>query len=117
MGSALRVVEAAEVLHWQAFDRETLHKIYMPFVEGGGFFIATDKVYRLGDRVHFIATLLDEPETPVLAATVIWSANYDGLQYQRGIGVQLTDKATTLNSKVEAYLAANISPNNPTIIL
>ena len=67
--------------------------------------------------MHFIATLLDEPEAPVLAATVIWSANYDGLQYQRVIGVQLTDQATTLNSKVEAYLAANISPNNPIFTL
>lgn len=117
MGNALRAVEAAGVLHWQAFDRETLHKIYMPFVEGGGFFIATDKDYRLGDRVHFIATLLDEPETAVLAATVIWSASHYGLQYQRGIGVQLTDQAAALSSKVEAYLAANISSNNPTFTL
>lgn len=38
MGNALRAVEAAGVLHWQAFDRETLHKIYMPFVEGGRIF-------------------------------------------------------------------------------
>ncbi|GEM_PF-2939649 len=38
MGNALRVVEAAGVLHWQAFGRETLHKIYIPFVEGGRIF-------------------------------------------------------------------------------
>ena len=71
MGDALRAVEAAKVLPLQAFDRETFHKVYKPLVEGGGFFIATDKDYRLGDRVSFIATLLDEPEMAVLAATDI----------------------------------------------
>ena len=38
MGNALRAVEAAGVLHWQAFDRENLHKIDIPFVEGGRIF-------------------------------------------------------------------------------
>ena len=71
MGDVLRGVEAAKVLPWQAFDRETFHKVYTSLVEGGGFFIATDKDYRLGDRVNFIATLLDEPEMAVLAATDI----------------------------------------------
>lgn len=117
MGNALRAVQAAEVLHWQAIDRETLHKIYMPFVEGGGFFLATDKDYRLGDRVHFVVSLLDEPESSVLAATVIWSASHHGLQYQRGIGVQLADQTSALSRKVEAYLAANISPNIPSFTL
>ena len=67
--------------------------------------------------MHLIATLLDEPETAVLVATVIWSARHYGLQYQRGIGVQLTDQAAALSIKVEAYLAANISSNNPTFTL
>ena len=71
MGDALRAVEATLVLHWQAFHRETFLKVYIPFVEGGGFFITTDKDCRLGDRVYFIATLLDEPETAVLVATDI----------------------------------------------
>ena len=117
MGSSLMAVEAAEVLRWQAFDQEVLYKIYMPFVEGGGFFIATDKDYRLGDRVNFIATLLDEPETAVLAATVIWSSGHCGVQYQPGIGVQLADQTSALSRKVEAYLAANISPNIPSFTL
>jgi type IV pilus assembly protein PilZ len=117
MGSSLVAVEAAEVLRWQAFDQEILYKIYMPFVEGGGFFIATDKDYRLGDRVNFIATLLDEPETAVLAATVIWSAGHCGVQYQRGIGVQLADKMPTLSRKVDAYLAASIPANRPSFTL
>ena len=34
MVNVLRAFEAAGVFHWQAFDRETLHKIYIPFVEG-----------------------------------------------------------------------------------
>ena len=67
--------------------------------------------------MYFIATLLNEPETAVLAATVIWSASHYGLQYQPGIGVQLIGQAAALSSKVEAYLAANISSNNPNFTL
>ncbi len=44
MGNALRAVQAAEVLHWQAIDRETLHKIYMPFVEGADFSLPPIKI-------------------------------------------------------------------------
>ena len=56
MGNALRAVEAAGVLHWQAFDRETLHKIHMPFVEGGGFSLPPIRII-----AYAIACILSQP--------------------------------------------------------
>ena len=44
VGDVLRAVEAAGVLHWQAFDRGTFHKVYIPFVEGGGFSLRPIKI-------------------------------------------------------------------------
>ena len=117
MKNALRASEGGEVLYWQALNRETLYDIYMPFVEGGGFFIATNKEYHLGDHIHFIATLLDEPETATLAATVVWSTGRHGLQYQRGVGVQLLDSVPALTSKIEACLAVSNLPSTPSFTL
>tara|TARA_B100000767_G_C19666597_1_gene493380 strand:+ start:564 stop:917 length:354 start_codon:yes stop_codon:yes gene_type:complete len=117
MGSALRAVEHVERLRWQALNREALFQTYMPFVENGGFFIATDKDYSLGHPVQLIVTLLDEPETAALSARVIWSAGYQVLQYPRGIGIQLIDENTVLVNKIEAYLAAVASLHTATFTL
>lgn len=96
-------------------DKAVLYAAYMPFVQGGGLFIPTNKAYKLGDEVFMLLSLMDEPEKLPMAGKVVWMTP-KGAQGNRaaGIGVQFNDTDNTAQRKIETYLAGSLESDRAT---
>jgi len=96
-------------------DKAVLYAAYMPFVAGGGLFIATNKKFRLGDEVFLLLNLMEEPEKIPVAGKVVWLTP-KGAQGNRasGIGVQFGSKSLLAKDKIETYLAGALNSDKPT---
>jgi len=97
-------------------DKSSLYAAYMPFVKNGGLFIPTNRIYRLGDEVFMLLTLMEDNERLPVAGTIIWMTP-KGAQGNRaqGIGVQfsLQDKGAT-RGKIETHLAGSLKSDRIT---
>ena len=88
-------------------DSAALHRAFMPFVQGGGLFVATTDVLPLGAETKLQVHLMDEPEVFTILGHVVWLTP-DCAQDGRiaGVGIQFDALAsTTLLPKIQAYLA------------
>jgi type IV pilus assembly protein PilZ len=96
-------------------DKAVLYAAYMPFVQGGGLFIPTNKAYKLGDEVFMLLTLMDEAEKLPLAGKVVWITP-KGAQGNRtaGIGVQFNETDNLAQRKIETYLAGSLESDRAT---
>ncbi|MDA3933227.1 MAG: PilZ domain-containing protein [Gammaproteobacteria bacterium] len=88
-------------------DRDELYRHYMPFVRGGGLFVPTLNMFRLGDDVFVLTTLEDINEQLPITGKVVW-VTPPGAQGNRraGIGVQFADTSDGVNARkvIEAHL-------------
>lgn len=93
-----------------------LHKHYMPFIQGGGLFIKTNKDYNLGEEVFVLLSLDDEERIPV-TGKVVW-VTPGGAQggKSQGIGIQLSDDAdmNTVRTQIDSILAPYSGKDIPT---
>ena len=97
-------------------DQQALQQSYMPFIKGGGIFIATEKPYFLGQTIILDIKLLNELEYYRLSGKVVWiTPNCAHGARIPGIGIQLLDDQ--LNAKIHTYLASiqHLSPYNATM--
>ncbi|PJE79924.1 hypothetical protein CI610_01093 [invertebrate metagenome] len=96
-------------------DAASLYEAYMPFVDGGGLFIPTEKSYQLGDEVFLKLNLPEEPDTLPIAAKVIW-ITLKGAQSRRmaGIGIQFMDVRGVAKAKIETLLAGALESGRET---
>jgi len=96
-------------------DKAVLYAAYMPYIQGGGLFIPTNKAYKLGDEVFMLLSLMEEPEKIPVAGKVIWITP-KGAQGNRaaGIGVQFSEQDNTAIRKIETYLAGSLESDRPT---
>ncbi len=96
-------------------DKAVLYAAYMPWVIGGGLFIATNKKFSLGDDVFLLLTLMDEPEKVPVTGKVVWITP-KGAQGNRatGIGVQFDSKSELAKDKIETFLAGAMNSDRPT---
>jgi len=96
-------------------DKALLYSAYMPFIQGGGLFIPTNKSYKLGDEVFMLLTLMDEAEKLPLAGKVVWITP-KGAQGNRaaGIGVQFNETDNLAQRKIETYLAGSLESDRAT---
>lgn len=97
-------------------DKSALYAAYMPFIKNGGLFIPTNKIYKLGDEVFMLLTLMDSKEKIPVAGRVVWITPR-GAQGNKtaGIGVQFSqlDKGATKH-KIENQLAGALKSDRPT---
>jgi len=96
-------------------DKAILYSAYMPFVQGGGLFIPTNKAYKLGDEVFILLSLMEEAEKIPVAGKIVWITP-KGAQGNRqaGIGVQFNAQDNTALRKIETYLAGSLESDRPT---
>ncbi|AWV06982.1 PilZ domain-containing protein [Marilutibacter maris] len=98
-------------------DKAALYGAYMPFIRGGGLFVATPKRYFIGDEVFLLVTLPESNERMPVAGKVVWVTPV-GAQGNRpaGIGVQFNENAEgeAVKGKVEALLAGQLNSDRPT---
>ncbi|EHQ51680.1 MULTISPECIES: PilZ domain-containing protein [Ectothiorhodospira] len=97
-------------------DKHSLYAAYMPYVKNGGLFIPTQKLYKLGDEVFMLLTLMEERERIPVAGRVIW-VTPPRAQGNRtpGIGVQFNaqDKGAARN-KIEGLLGGALQSDRLT---
>jgi len=97
-------------------DRGALYSSYMPFVKNGGVFVPTARAYEIGDEVHVLLQMMDDPSMHSVKGNVVWvtSAGAQGNKVQ-GVGVQFdeSDNGKT-KSDIENILAANLQGDRPT---
>jgi len=91
-------------------EEAVLFSSYIPFVENGGLFIPTRKLYEMGDEVFILLNLMDEPDRIPLAGTVVWITppNAQGSKAQ-GIGVKFNDKDNTAKPKIKKFLTGMLN--------
>ena len=96
-------------------DKAVLYSAYMSFLDNGGLFVPTNKVYALGDEVFILLTLMDEPDKIPISGTVVWLTPR-GAQGNRtaGIGVQFCEQDASANTTIENHLAGSLSSDRPT---
>jgi type IV pilus assembly protein PilZ len=92
-------------------EKTDLYQAYMPFIKGGGIFVATPQHYQLNDRVTLKITLMTEAEQYVLDGKVVWITPKSAQSGRAaGIGVQFTgDAGKRLRDKVEMLVANYIN--------
>lgn len=96
-------------------DKAVLYSAYMPFVQGGGLFIASKKSYKIGEEIFLLLTLMDELEPIPVAGKIVWITPM-GAQGTRptGVGIQFNGDGDTIKNKIETYLAGSLKSDRPT---
>lgn len=97
-------------------EKAALYAAYMPFIQGGGLFIPTNKAFNIGDEVFMLLSLLDSPDKLKVAARVIWISPVTHGNRPQGIGVQLSEKEGGLQARnqIEGLLGNALKSQRPT---
>jgi len=97
-------------------ERAALYASYMPFVKSGGLFIPTSKVFKIGDEVFMLLSLLDDPVKLKVVGHVIWLTPVTQGSRPQGIGVQFSEKDGGLEAKnkIEGLLGGALKSGKPT---
>lgn len=97
-------------------EKNTLYSAYMPFVEGGGLFIPTNRPYKMGDEIFMLLSLPEDTTRLNVAGKVVWVNSVAQAGKPQGIGVQFNSDASGLDSKnrIEALLGDSINSSRPT---
>jgi len=87
-------------------EKQNLYDVYMPFVKGGGLFIATNRVFHLGEEVFALLQIMDEVDKTPITGKVIWMTPKSPQNGKKqGIGIQISSEDLDLCKKIETYLA------------
>lgn len=97
-------------------EKNALYTAYMSFVENGGLFIPTKRVYKMGQEVFMLLSLMDETERLPIAGEVVWITPAGAEGYKTaGIGVQFSDQdGGFARNKIETYLAGTTDSDRNT---
>lgn len=98
-------------------EKAALYAAYMPFLNNGGIFVPTNKVYKVGDEIYLILTLMEDASKYPIAGKVAWvtpaGANNSKAQ---GIGVHFPgdDAGKRIKQRIEEILGAAIKSSRAT---
>lgn len=84
-----------------------LKKAYLPFIENGGLFVATDNVLAIGTGVKVSLVLPDSTSYDEFDTSVVWSAAKVVVQEKHipGFAIQITGKhAKAIESKIKQLI-------------
>ena len=97
-------------------EKGALYAAYMPFIKGGGLFIPTNKIFKIGDEVFMLLNLIDDPIKLKVVGHVIWITPVTQGTRPQGIGVQFSDKdgGQEARNKIEALLGGVLKSTRPT---
>lgn len=105
------------VLSLSIKEKSALYAAYMPYLKYGGIFIPTNKIYRIGDEVFMLLTLMTDPSKLPVAGRVVWitPAGAQGGKTQ-GIGVEFAanESGGAARNKIEGLLGGSLKSTRPT---
>ena len=98
-------------------EKGALHAAYIPWLIGGGVFVATPREFRLGDDVYLLLSLPEDPQRYPLAGKVAWVTPARAASGRpQGIGVRFPadEKSGQLKAKIEQLLGAALDSERRT---
>lgn len=87
-------------------EKSALYAAYMPYIKGGGLFIPTNKVFKIGEEVFMLLSLIDDPVKLKVVGKVVWVTPTSQAGRPQGVGVQFSDKdgGIEVKNKIESIL-------------
>ncbi|MGY1487840.1 PilZ domain-containing protein [Methylobacillus pratensis] len=115
-GADKQATHKPSVLSLAIKEKAALYAAYMPFIQGGGLFIPTNKSFHIGDEVFMLLSLLDNPDKLKVAGRVVWISPVAHGNRPQGIGVQLSEKDGGLQARnqIEGLLGNALKSQRPT---
>ncbi len=97
-------------------EKAALYSAYMPFVQGGGLFIPTNKSYKIGEEVFMLLSLPEDTAKLRVIGHVVWITPVAQGNRPQGIGVQFSEKdgGIEARNKIEALLGGALKSGRPT---
>ncbi|MBU0601890.1 MAG: PilZ domain-containing protein [Gammaproteobacteria bacterium] len=105
------------VLSLAVNSKSVLYAAYMPFLKGGGIFLPTNRVYRIGDEVFLLLQLMDDPAKLPIQGTVAWVTPADAQGgKQQGIGLRFgeDDSSKAARTKIESVVGSHLGSTRQT---
>lgn len=89
-------------------EKAALAAAYMPFLQGGGLFVPTQRPANLGDDLYLILTLLDDTTRFAVPGKVVWITPSGSTGRQQGLGIQFakTEAGEQVRGKIEELVGA-----------
>jgi type IV pilus assembly protein PilZ len=111
-----QVVNKPGVLSLAIKEKNALYAAYMPYIKGGGLFIPTNKVFKVGEEVFMLLSLVDEPVKLKVVGKVVWLTPAAQANRPQGIGVQFSEKdgGIEVRNKIENILGGALKSNRVT---
>ena len=93
-------------------SKEALHNAYMPFIKGGGVFVATQENLPLNTNVILAIQILDDP-TEHIRANIAWITPLGAQRGKKvGVGVQFIGKeGQAMQHQIETYVVGMSDAN------
>ncbi len=97
-------------------EKSALYAAYMPYIKGGGLFIPTNKVYKIGEEVFMLLSLVEDPIKLKVVGKVVWITPTASANRPQGIGVQFSEKdgGLEVRNKIEGILGGTLKSNRAT---
>ncbi|MDP2868462.1 PilZ domain-containing protein [Methyloversatilis sp.] len=105
------------VLSLAVSSKSVLYAAYMPFLKGGGIFLPTNRVYKIGDEVFLLLQLMDDPAKLPIQGTVAWVTPPDAQGgKQQGIGLRFgeDDSSKAARAKIESVIGTHLASSRQT---
>jgi type IV pilus assembly protein PilZ len=97
-------------------EKVALYAAYMPYVKGGGLFIPTNKLFKIGEEVFMLLSLIDDPMKLKVVGHVVWVTPAAQAGRPQGVGVQFSDKdgGIEAKNKIEGLLGSALKSSRAT---
>jgi type IV pilus assembly protein PilZ len=97
-------------------EKAALYAAYMPFVQGGGIFVPTNRAANLGDDLYLILTLLEDSTQFAVPGKVVWMTPPGSTGRQQGLGIQFArnDAGEQVRTKIEELIGGALRASRPT---
>jgi type IV pilus assembly protein PilZ len=105
------------VLSLAVSSKSVLYAAYMPFLKGGGIFLPTNRVYKIGDEVFLLLQLMDDPAKLPIQGTVAWVTPPDAQGgKQQGIGLRFgeDESSKSARAKIESVIGSHLASTRQT---
>jgi type IV pilus assembly protein PilZ len=110
-----QLVNKPGVLSLAIKEKAALFTAYMPYINGGGLFIPTNKPFEMGDEVFMLLSLLDDPVKLKIVGKVVWISPVAHNGRPQGVGVQFSEKdGGEVKNKIEALLGSALKSTRST---
>lgn len=97
-------------------EKAALYAAYMPFIKGGGLFVPTTRVAKLGDEIYALVSLLEDPTRLPIPGKVVWITPVGSPGRGQGIGIQFSsnEAGEQARARIENLIGGALKAARPT---